>query len=73
MLVAPLMKKGWKKNTRTRSVGRPFPTARTLTTRRALADEIDRTRARGWPIDTEEIAPGIRRVSRPIHDAGGAR
>ncbi|MBB4188898.1 IclR family transcriptional regulator [Sinorhizobium terangae] len=48
----------------------PFPsfTARTLTTRRSLDDEIARTRARGYSIDNEEFAPGIRCVARPIYD-----
>lgn len=51
----------------------PFPsfTPRTLTTRRALDDEIARTRARGYSIDNEEFAPGIRCVARPIYDDQG--
>lgn len=51
----------------------PFPsfTPRTLTTRRALDDEIARTRARGYSIDNEEFAPGIRCVARPIYDQQG--
>ncbi len=47
-------------------------TPKTLTTRRALADEIERTRARGYAIDNEEFAQGIRCVARPIYDANGA-
>lgn len=46
-------------------------TPRTLTTRRALDDEIARTRARGYSVDNEEFAPGIRCVARPIYDDGG--
>lgn len=49
----------------------PAFTLRTLTTRRALAEEIERTRARGYSIDDEEFAPGIRCVARPIYDAAG--
>jgi DNA-binding IclR family transcriptional regulator len=50
----------------------PAFTLRTLTTRRALTDEIERTRSRGYSIDDEEFAPGIRCVARPIYDAAGA-
>lgn len=46
-------------------------TPKTLTTRHALADEIERTRARGYAVDNEEFAQGIRCVARPIYDAGG--
>jgi DNA-binding IclR family transcriptional regulator len=46
-------------------------TPRTLTTRRALDDEIVRTRARGYSVDNEEFAHGIRCVARPVHDAHG--
>ena len=46
-------------------------TPKTLTTRRELADEIERTRARGYAIDNEEFAQGIRCVARPIYDANG--
>lgn len=49
----------------------PVFTPRTLTTRRALAEEIERTRARGYSIDDEEFAPGIRCVARPIYDGAG--
>ena len=46
-------------------------TDRTLTTRKALLDELERTRARGFSVDDEEFAPGIRCVARPIHDQNG--
>lgn len=51
----------------------PFETftPRTLTTRRALDDEITRTRARGYSIDNEEFASGIRCVARPVYDRHG--
>ena len=49
----------------------PAFTPRTLTTRRALNDEIERTRVRGYAIDNEEFSSGIRCVARPIYDAGG--
>lgn len=52
--------------------GLPAFTPRTLTSRRALEEEIGRTRARGYAIDDEEFAPGIRCVARPVYDAGGA-
>ena len=47
-------------------------TPKTLTGRRELADEIERTRTRGYAIDNEEFAQGIRCVARPIYDANGA-
>ena len=50
----------------------PAFTARTLTTRRSLVEEIERTRDRGFSIDDEEFATGIRCVARPIYDEAGA-
>jgi len=47
-------------------------TPRTLTTRRALMDEIERTRVRGYSIDDEEFATGIRCVARPVYDTSAA-
>lgn len=49
----------------------PTFTPRTLTTRRALNEEIERTRARGYAVDDEEFAPGIRCVARPVYDSDG--
>jgi DNA-binding IclR family transcriptional regulator len=46
-------------------------TPKTLATRRELSDEIERTLARGYAVDNEEFAPGIRCVARPIYDANG--
>lgn len=43
----------------------------TLTTSRALDEEIIRTRARGYAVDNEEYAHGIRCVARPIYDDRG--
>jgi len=50
----------------------PAFTPKTLTTKRALAEEIERTRGRGYSIDDEEFASGIRCVARPIYDDAGA-
>lgn len=47
-------------------------TPHTQTSRKAIADEIARTRARGYAVDDEEFAPGIRCVARPIYDEAGA-
>lgn len=46
-------------------------TPKTLTTRKSLDEEISRTRARGYAVDDEEFAQGIRCVARPVYDAGG--
>lgn len=49
----------------------PAFTPRTLTTRRALGEEIERTRQRGYSVDDEEFAHGIRCVARPVYDSQG--
>ena len=46
-------------------------TPNTLATRTELGGEIERTLARGYAVDNEEFAPGIRCVARPIYDASG--
>lgn len=46
-------------------------TPKTLTSRRELAEEIARTRARGYAVDDEEFAQGIRCVACPVYDAAG--
>jgi DNA-binding IclR family transcriptional regulator len=46
-------------------------TAKTITTSEALETEINSTRRRGYAVDDEEFAPGIRCVARPIMDRRG--
>lgn len=46
-------------------------TPSTITTMARLGVEIEATRKRGYAIDDEEFAPGIRCVARPVHDASG--
>ncbi|MEZ5824811.1 MAG: IclR family transcriptional regulator [Geminicoccaceae bacterium] len=46
-------------------------TARTLTDRKALDAEIERTRKRGHAVDDEEFAQGIRCVAGAIFDEAG--
>ncbi len=47
-------------------------TPKTITSPTKLRDEMRATHARGYAIDDEEFAPGIRCVARPIYDAEGA-
>ncbi len=46
-------------------------TAKTITADHLLAEEIMRTRARGYAVDDEEFAQGIRCVARPVFRPGG--
>lgn len=46
-------------------------TARTLTDRQRLAADLAKTRARGWALDDEEKAQGMRCVAAPVRDAYG--
>lgn len=46
-------------------------TARTITDADALLGEIANTRNRGFAVDDEEFAPGIRCAARPVFDARG--
>jgi IclR family acetate operon transcriptional repressor len=43
----------------------------TLTSRRALEDELARTRARWWALDDEENEKGIRCMGTPVFDQSG--
>lgn len=47
-------------------------TQKTITSPAKLRDEMKATRERGFAIDDEEFAPGIRCVARPLYDAVGA-
>ncbi len=46
-------------------------TPQTLVTREALAADLAATRARGYAIDDQEHAPGLRCVAAPIYDENG--
>ncbi len=46
-------------------------TPRTLTTQRALTEDLARTRSLGYATDDEEFTTGIRCVARPIYDDSG--
>ncbi|WP_091450302.1 IclR family transcriptional regulator [Actinokineospora iranica] len=46
-------------------------TARTLTTRRALTDDLERVRKLGWGAEVEEMIDGEAAVAAPIHDDRG--
>jgi IclR family pca regulon transcriptional regulator len=47
-------------------------TARTLTTREALALELDRVRAQGWAFVDQELEVGLRAVAAPVRNDRGA-
>ncbi|WP_136660754.1 IclR family transcriptional regulator [Nitratireductor sp. XY-223] len=46
-------------------------TDKTITSPDRLRDETQRVRAKGYAVDDEEFAPGIRCVARPVFDAEG--
>jgi IclR family transcriptional regulator, acetate operon repressor len=46
-------------------------TDRTITTRDALIDDLERTRQRGWALNDEERHPGVRTVAAPVVTADG--
>ncbi len=46
-------------------------TPRTITSADALAEDLDRIRARGYAVDDEEKALGMRCVAAPVFDAAG--
>jgi DNA-binding IclR family transcriptional regulator len=46
-------------------------TDRTITTRAALVEELERVRATGWAVNDEERHPGVRAVAAPVLDAAG--
>jgi IclR family transcriptional regulator, pca regulon regulatory protein len=50
-------------------IGRPPSTGRTAA---QLRDELAETRARGWALADEELAPGVRSVAVPVRDGTGA-
>jgi DNA-binding IclR family transcriptional regulator len=46
--------------------GLPAKTERTITTRDALSEELERIRDRGYAIDDEEVIPGLKCVAVPL-------
>ncbi len=46
-------------------------TDKTITSPARLREEMQKVRQRGYAVDDEEFAPGIRCVARPIYDAQG--
>ena len=51
--------------------GLPGFTGRTITTEALLRDDLDRTRERGYAVDDQERAEGMRCVAAPIFNAHG--
>ncbi len=49
----------------------PARTDRTITDHDALAEELARTRARGWAFDDVENEPGVRCLAAPVRNAAG--
>ncbi|MCU1416945.1 MAG: IclR family transcriptional regulator [Schumannella sp.] len=49
----------------------PVFTERTLASREALAEELDRVRAQGWALVDGELEPGLRSLATPIRDRSG--
>ena len=46
-------------------------TDRTITTREALATELDEVRRRGYEVADQELEPGLVAVAAPVRDAAG--
>ncbi|GII76557.1 IclR family transcriptional regulator [Sphaerisporangium rufum] len=46
-------------------------TSRTITSREALAAELDRVRAQGWALVDQELEEGLRSIAAPIRDRAG--
>lgn len=46
-------------------------TERTITSRSALLDELERTRRQGWALNDEERHPGVRAVAAPVVGSDG--
>ncbi len=43
-------------------------TENTITTKEALLEDLERIRARGYAVDDEEMAPGVRCLAVPVYD-----
>ncbi len=43
-------------------------TERTITTKEALLEELERIRTRGYALDDEEMAPGVRCIAVPVYN-----